>query len=134
MPLTTTLKNKLLDAYLGGVSYTGPATVYFGLSTTTPASDGTGVTEPSGNGYARVSMTNNTTNFPSASGASKANGAPVNFPQATGSWGTVTYLVIYDQLTAGTLQEYVSLGASSKSISSGDTPSFANGQFTLGLS
>ena len=43
-----------------------PATWYFGLSTTTPNDDGTGFTEPSGGGYARVAKTNDATNFPGA--------------------------------------------------------------------
>lgn len=134
MPLTTTLENALLDSYLGAVAYNAPATLYFGLSTTTPAKDGTGVTEPSGGGYARVSVTNNTSNFPAASGGSKANGSTITWPQATASWGDVTYLVVYDASANGNLLEFVSLGATAQTISSGNTPSFANGQFTLGMS
>ena len=48
------LENKVLDHVVGKTAYTSP-TVYIGLSSTTPAEDGTSVTEPSAGAYARVS-------------------------------------------------------------------------------
>lgn len=50
------LENKLLDHVFGGGDYARPATLYIGLSTTTIADGGTNITEPSGNGYARVAV------------------------------------------------------------------------------
>lgn len=40
-----------LNHLFGKAAYTAP-TIYVGLSTTQPAEDGTGVTEPSAGGYA----------------------------------------------------------------------------------
>jgi hypothetical protein len=46
-------ENKILDHIFGKGNYT-PPTIYVGLSTTDPTDDGSGLTEPSGNGYTRV--------------------------------------------------------------------------------
>jgi hypothetical protein len=65
------LENELLDHVFGAAAYSAPATLYVGLSTADPTDDDSGLAEPSGNGYARVAVTNNATNFPAASGGAK---------------------------------------------------------------
>lgn len=85
-----------LDFIFGSGS---PTSFDLGLSTDTL--DDTGVTgEPSGGGYARVTITNNVTNFPAATTAagvtSKSNGASFTFPTATSSWGTIKHWFLYD--------------------------------------
>jgi hypothetical protein len=80
-----------------------PVSFDLGLSTNTL--DDTGVTgEPSGGGYARLTITNNATNFPAATTVggvtSKVNGATFTFPTATGSWGTVRHWFLYDNTSA----------------------------------
>jgi hypothetical protein len=103
--------NNLLDVLLGaGANSVSPATVYVALSTTTPANDGTNVTEPSGNGYARVAVTNDTTHWPAASSRTKSNGATITFPTATASWGTPTYAVIYTASTGGSVLAFGPIG------------------------
>jgi hypothetical protein len=62
MGMTNNMKNVVLDASLGAGATLLGSTVEIALSTTTIADDGSGITEPSGNGYARVSVTNNGTN------------------------------------------------------------------------
>lgn len=126
------LENELLDHVFGNAAYTAPATLYVALSTTTPTDDGGNFTEPSGNGYDRVDVTNNATNFPAASGGAKANGTAITFAQASGSWGTVTHFGIYDANTAGNLLGWGALTVS-KAISSGDTASFAIGDLDITL-
>lgn len=42
------LEQKMLDLAFGGVAFSAPATVHIGLSTTTIADAGTGITEPAG--------------------------------------------------------------------------------------
>lgn len=128
--LADSVVNALLNAIFGDVTYDAPNTYYIGLSTTTPTNTGTNVTEPSGNGYARVAVTNNTTNWPSASGRSKSNGAPFTFPTATGSWGTVTHFVLYDAATAGTFQGWCAL-TTSQAIVTDNTPVFPSGAITV---
>lgn len=132
MPFSTFLDNALLNEILGGTNYAPPANVFVGLSTTTPTKAGGSISEPAGNAYARVSVANSAANFPNASNSSKANGSVITFPEATGTWGTVTHFVVYDAATAGNVLVYGSLGAS-KLIEAGDTPSFSVGALTTSI-
>ena len=125
------LENKLLDEIFGGVTYTFPASIYIGLATAV-ASDGSTFTEISGNGYARVTVTRNQTNFPAASGGAVSNGTAITFPQATGSWGTAVAVGVFDQSTSGNLLAWADL-TTSKTIASGDTASFAIGDLDVTL-
>lgn len=86
--------------------------VYAGLATdaTVPASDGTGITEPVGNGYARVlvgyvgqSMTYKmSAAIDNISGeAEVSNASTIFFPKATGAWGTITHLVLFTAAAGG---------------------------------
>lgn len=87
---------------LGGTTPTVPATVYVALFTTLPSDSGGGV-EVSGGGYARVAVTNNSTNFPAASGGSKSNGTLIDFGTATLDWGDVIGWGIFDAASSGNL-------------------------------
>lgn len=123
--------NLLLDLYFSKTANTAvPATLYVGLSTTLPTNTGTNVTEPAGGSYARVAVTNDSTNFPAATARSKSNGTDIVFPTATGSWGTVTHFVIYDALTSG---NFVAWGALTVPVSviSGATVTFATGSLVI---
>lgn len=126
------LEDAILDHMLGGPDFARPATVYVGLYTAAPSEpDGTGGTEVAGNGYARVSVTNDATNFPAAASGAKSNGNVITFPQATGGdWGTVVAFGIFDAPTAGNLLFFGTLGTS-KSIQDGDTGRFPVGDLTL---
>lgn len=124
--------NRLLDRNFGGTAYTPPTTFYFGLSTTTPQIDSTGVTEPSGGAYARVSLVNDKTNWGNASNASLTNSAAVTFVESTASWGTVTYVVLYDALTSGNLWWFDVL-TPSRTVASATTVLFAIGAITVSM-
>jgi len=127
------LENAILDHWLGGPDYTRPATVYVALftdSNTQTQRDAGTVTEVSGSAYARVAVTNNSTNWPAASGGSKSNGTAITFPTPTGSWGTVTAFGIYDASTAGNLLAHGDLAAS-QTPASGNTVSFAVGSLVV---
>jgi hypothetical protein len=126
------LENKLLDHVHNQTTFTSPTNLYFALSTTTINDDGTGMTEPVGGAYARVNMAANTTNFPAASGGAISNAVAITFPTATGSWGTVTYFAVMDASSGGNMLGYAALTAS-KTIDSGDTPSFAIGDYDCTL-
>jgi hypothetical protein len=130
-PRTNFADQSLIQNLFGKTTYTFPTTLYFALSTTTPAQPvgSLNFTEPSGNAYARVAVTNNTTNFvevssPPTDGYEQANGTAITFPTATGSWGTVTYFGVYDALTSGNCIGFGAL-TTSQTIGLGDTPSFA---------
>jgi hypothetical protein len=126
--VTNATKKALLDAWYSGSAVGAPATHHFGLSTTTPAEDGTNVTEPSGGAaYARVAKTANTTEFPASTAADptvKTNGTTITWPAATGSWGTVTHVTQHDAASAGNVKDFQPLGAS-QAISTGTTASIA---------
>lgn len=112
------LEKALLDQVFGGTPWTPPATLYFALFTdtnTTTQRDANTVTEVStvGTGYARVGVTNNSTNFPASTGttATKTVAADVIFPAATSSWGTVNAFGVYDAPTGGNLLSWGDLTA-----------------------
>lgn len=131
MPLFNALSNSLENALHRGASYTFPTSLKFKLSTTTPSADGTGITEPSGNNYAAVTVTANTSNFNAASGAGgTANTNAIVFPTPSGSWGTITHLVVTDQ--ADGLLWYQAL-TTPKTPASGDPVEFAASAYTFSL-
>lgn len=125
-------ENKLLDLIFGAVAFSAPATVYVGLSTTAIADAGTGITEPVGNNYSRAAVTNNTTNFPSAVGGAKSNGADFTFPTPSGNWGTITDFFISDGSSGGNILGVGTLAAS-QSPQSGNVVKFAAGSLTFSL-
>jgi hypothetical protein len=126
------LELKLLDLVFGAVAFTAPTPIFVGLSTTTITDAGANITEPSGNAYARVSVTNNATNWPAASAGSKSNGVAFTFPAATGAWGTITDFFISDASSGGNILAYGVL-TTAKAINNGDTASFAIGDITITL-
>lgn len=125
------LENELLDHVWGNAAFAPASPLFIGLSTTAPADDGTNITEPT-NGYARVSVTNNLTNWPAAVGGAKANGTDFTFPTATGPWGTVTHAFISDAASGGNIYGSGAL-TTAKTIDNGDTASFATGDFDITL-
>jgi hypothetical protein len=120
------LENALINATLRNTAYTSPTTVYLGLYTTDPTDADAG-TEVSGNGYARQSIT-----FGAPSNGVSTNSAAIEFPQATGSWGTVAYVGIRDASTGGNLLYHTPLDAS-KTIATGDVFRVAAGSLSVTL-
>jgi len=120
------LENALINGTLRATSYTAPTTVYVGLFTTDPTDAGSG-TEVSGNAYARRSAT-----FAAPSDGAASTNADVQFPQATGTWGTVTHFAIFDALTTGNMMYHGALTAS-KLIEIGDVFKIASGDLTVTL-
>jgi hypothetical protein len=123
------LEKKIQDHVLGATVFTTPATVYMGLWTATLDDTSTGATagEVSGGSYARVSITNNTTNWPNASGitALKQNGVAINFATPSAGWGTVTYWALVDSSSGAGNILYFGALTNSKTINTSDTVSFA---------
>jgi hypothetical protein len=120
------LENAVINAVLRNTSYTSPTTVYVGLFTSDPTDAGSG-TEVSGGSYARVAVT-----FGAPSDGVSTNSAAVEFPQATGSWGTVTHIGIHDALTTGNLLFHTVLDTS-KAIATGDIFKIATGNLSVTL-
>ena len=118
------LENALINATLRNTSYTSPATVYLALYTSDPTDADSG-TEVSGNAYERQAIT-----FGAPSNGVSTNSAAIEFPQATGSWGTVAYIGIRDASTAGNLLFHSPLDAS-KAIATGDVFRVAIGSLSV---
>jgi hypothetical protein len=135
LPMTNAQKAKLLDHYYGGPDLARPATLYIGLSTTTPTDTGANFTEPVGNDYARVAVVNNDTTWVTATVANpsvKKNGAPIEFPEATGNWGTITHWGIFEAATGGTCVEWAACQIA-KAINTGDIARFKSGDLIIEL-
>jgi hypothetical protein len=132
MSITTFSSNRLLDYNFGSTAYSGglPATYYVGLSTTTINFDGTGATEPSGGAYARVAFTNNKTNFGVASNGVLVNSVAVTFAESSASFGTITYVGLWDALTVGNIWWFDVL-TPSRAVASLTTVVFAAGAITV---
>lgn len=127
-------EGKVLGYLFGNVAYSLPSTYYVGLWTATLSDASTGSTagEPSGGSYARVSVTNNSSNFDAVSGGATANTNLITFPMASASWGTITYVGICDASTAGNLIAYAQLGTPI-SVSQYDTVIFKPGDLDITL-
>lgn len=138
---TDALERATLDHIFGGPDYTRPVTLYIGLSTTPINDDGTGITEPDQlDGYDRVAVDNDGvtpiwTLATTVGGVSSLeNNAPISFPVATGPWGTVTHFFIAD-FPIGGAGEILAFGdlAVPKTVTSGDTATFATGDLIIRL-
>jgi hypothetical protein len=127
------LENEMLDHIFNGAgaAWTPPATVYIGLSTADPLDTGAGIAEPSGNNYGRIACA-----FGAAATRMISNSGTLTFPQASGPWGLITHFFICDHQTNtswGTDVQLLAHGilAVSKSVVSGNTPSFAVGEIDV---
>jgi hypothetical protein len=125
--------NSILDHFTGKSTWTAPAAIYVGLSSTTPTKTGTNVTEPSGGAYARVQITN--TQFTSAATSATENNVDKSFPTATADWvsaANLTHLVIYTASTAGTFLAFKALTVA-KPVLNGDTAKILNGDLDISI-
>lgn len=131
-----TVERALLDHFLTDGAYTPPATMYIGLSSTTPTEAAGNFTEPSGGSYARVSTA--AADWSAASGtapAVKTTTAVKTFPTASADWSSAanqTHFGLFDASTAGNLLAWGALGTP-KPVLNGDTASFAAGALILKL-
>jgi hypothetical protein len=125
MSFTNFLETEILDHVFAGAAYTAPSTLYLGLFTSAPGETGGG-TELSGSAYVRKAIAFTT------SGDTTSNNAAVEFPTATGSWGTVTHVGVFDASTSGNLMVYATLTAS-KTVASGDVFRVPSGDLDITL-
>ena len=83
-------------------------------------------TEVSGGGYARQTVAFTT------SGNTTSNNAAVEYPTATGNYGTVTHVGVYDASSSGNLMAYAAL-SSNKTIETGDVFRVPSGDLDITL-
>jgi hypothetical protein len=120
------LEDALINGTLRATTFTAPAAVYVSLHTADPTDAGTG-TEVSGGSYVRQAAT-----FAAPSNGSSATSADITFPQATGNWGTIGWIGIWDAESTGNLLYHTALDAS-KAIDTGDIFKIATGSLTVTL-
>lgn len=119
--MSTYLRQRLLDHALGTRQYTMPSQVYVALL------DARG-DELSGNSYARVSVDFTAT----TTGGQASPTSTVRFPQASGDWGTVRSVALYDASTSGNVlfQEDLTV---ERTVLNGDTFQFATDRLIVSL-
>ena len=127
------LEKAVLDAVLGQTALPSIATVYLALYSASPNGADASGTELTGNGYARVAVTNDPAHWPNATGgspASKSNGTVITFPAATGDWLSAVSFAIYDSLTVGHELYYGAL-TEAKVVFNGDVADFPIGSIVI---
>ena len=126
MSFTNFLETEILDHVFAGAAYTAPTTKYLALFTAIADGETGSVTELSGSAYARQTVAFTT------SGNTTSNNAAIEFPTATGSWGTVTHVGVFDASSSGNLMAYATLSAS-KAIATGDVFRVPSGDLDITL-
>lgn len=99
--------NKILGMRLGNRSADSVTTWYVGVSTTSISDDGSGISEPSPtNGYKRVAIQNNSSNFTAPANMTVKNTNPIVFDEVTADCGTVTDIFLSSSETGGKASYY----------------------------
>jgi hypothetical protein len=125
MSFTNTAETLVLSFLFTTGTATRPTEWYLGLFTSAPG-EAAGGTELSGDAYARKAIA-----F-TAAGNLATNSGNVEFDAATGDWGTVTHVAVFDAATSGNMIAYAALGTS-KAIGTGDIFRIPTGDFDLTL-
>lgn len=128
--LSNFLELELLDHVMMKGVYTPPSNIYVALSTADPTDDASGLAEPSGGSYARKSTSAGDWNVAAAGALDNAN--EISFVEATGDWGVITHVALFDALSGGNMLWHGALTAS-KTVNSGDTFKFPAGDLDLSL-
>jgi hypothetical protein len=116
----------LLDWSMTTGSATRPTAWYVALYTAAPSDTGGG-TEVSTGGYARQSVTFDAASSP---GGTTSNNNTVSFTASGASYGTVSHIGIFDNVSGGNLLWHGSMTAS-KTVADGDTLEFSIGNIDL---
>ena len=108
MPYSTTQSNSILNWTFAKGSLTTKSAVYIGLCTNDPEADGGWDTskELSGNGYARVLVSQSGSAFPNLMSAASdrqiQNSGQINWTKATAAWPTSNGFGLFETAAGGT--------------------------------
>jgi hypothetical protein len=128
--ISQAIRMKMLDHLAGISTWTAPSALYVGLHTGACSATAAGTEVTSGAGYTRMTCSS----WSSATAASPSvlqNSAIVTFPTATGSWGAIISVSLFDTATGGTYLGYASITA--KTITTNDVAQFAIGGIQITL-
>ena len=123
------VENQILNCYLNQTNITAPTAIYVGLHTADPTDAGSGA-EVSGNGYARVAITDKFGTASGTGGSVSSNADITGFTASGGNWGTVSHIGIYDASTSGNLLFHTALD-SSAAVNDGDSFQISSGNLTV---
>lgn len=123
-------ENELLDHAFNKGAYTAPEEIWVALSKADPTDDGSGLSEHSGDAYARAETSAGDWN--TASGGVITSAADIEFSTATSDWGTLTHFALYDASSAGNMLGHAALNAS-RTINNGDSCKFSAGDLSVSL-
>lgn len=134
---TDYLEAAVKNEVLGAVTFTAPSPVFFGLwgtaSTLSDTSTSATAGEVSGGSYARVSLTNNTTNFATVTTGAKVNSVAITFPAASANWNggsNINQVGVCDVASgAGNMLLWSDL-TTPKTVLNGDTAQFNTSAFS----
>lgn len=107
-----------------------PGTVYVALHTSDPGETPDGSTEVSGGSYAREGVSAGS--GWSTSQGSFSNASTISFTQATGDWGTISHVSLWDASTNGNCLAAFDLD-SNVTINTNDTLEFNSGQLSFSI-
>lgn len=120
-------------------SMTKPTVLAVALCTAATSDSQTGATiteVTNSNNYSRTTLNPLDANWAATNGANgiTSNLSAITFPQASGSWGTITHIAICDSAThgAGNMLFHGALSVS-KTVNNGDTFSFQIGDLVITL-
>ena len=110
MPITSHFRDLLSRKVFGGdATAIIPSSYYVGLSTTKKTNELSTFTEPSGNGYTRVEISNVMASFAERENGVANNADAVEFPESTAAWGSIVQAGLFDAATGGNLLSYSDL-------------------------
>lgn len=130
------MTNVLEDALLGHLvtaAYSAPTALFVALTTADPTDTATtlaGIEVANSNAYARTAIT-----FAAAASRRVVQSGAVTFPQASGTWGTVTHWALVTSAThgAGTCLAYGNFTSSFAPVN-GNTPTIPTGEIEVEIS
>jgi hypothetical protein len=140
--LTDFAWGKLWDYAFRGTTFAAPPTFYAALTTAATGKATTTLTEPSGNGYARVAATNGATQWSTLQFTSPTltqqygdavNIVAIAFPTPTGPWGTAVAAGLTDASSAGNVWAVAPLTNPASPSSGTPVPTFAAGAFVVAV-
>jgi hypothetical protein len=126
------LEKKLLAHVFQNTPYTAPVELWVALYASAPTDAAPGGEPPGANGYARQAATFVAAPDGADGSSTVWNNAVLQFPTATGPWGTVAWVGIHDAVTAGNMLAWGPLAAL-KVIDNGDAVRFGVNTLAVGL-
>ena len=131
MPLSVYGREAVLDHVFESSALTQP-TIWVGLSTADPTVDGSGLAEPATeDGYSRQRPADDAGRWSRSENVVSNKGA-IQFDEATGDWGTITHVALFDAETGGNMIAFAAV-TTPAAVNEGNIARFAAGQLTFTL-